>query len=110
MAETISKAYNTTQSVEEFKSFFLQLLEDDAAFYHTVKKKLHIEYEIEPLIAIQPLDPPIAIADMPYRKLRSGFKPRNAKPYAVKKDTILRLQELWKDAPSAEEIIAQLNP
>ena len=46
---------------------------------------------------------------MPYWKLRSNVKPRDAKPFAIKKETVIELQEQWKDAPSAEELIAQLT-
>ena len=109
MAETVSTFYKDVQNVEEFKSFFLHLLEEDASFFDTIKKKLLRKEDLKRKKALKPLPPPIPISEMPYWKLRPDFKPLDATPYAIKKETIEALQELWKDAPSAEELIAQLN-
>ena len=106
MTETAT--INSPQSKDDFKAFFLQLLEEDAAFYNGIKNKLQIKEENVKKKPRKPLPPPIPFSEMLYRKLHPDFKPLDATPYAIKKEIILELQELWKGELSAEEIIDQL--
>ena len=110
MTETATFATtNAAQNREDFKLFFLQLLEEDASFYYRIKNKLLVKEEKSKKKLRKPLPPPIPFSEMPSRKLRPNFVPLDAKPYAIKKATVLELQEIWKDAPPIEELIAQLN-
>lgn len=110
MADTTTFATtNAPQNREDFKLFFLQLLEEDASFYYRIKSKFFVKEEKSKKKVRKPLPPPIPFSEMPSRKLRPDFVPLDAKPYAIKKDVILELQELWKDAPPIEELIEQLN-
>ena len=104
-------ASNTTQADEQFKAYLLKILVEDEAFVHQIQgvlraKKSEKKHKKTPIAASKE---DISYSEMPYWKLRSDFKPRDAKPYAIKKDIVVELQEYWKDAPSAEELIAQLT-
>lgn len=109
MAETISTSYKDVQNVEEFKSFFLQLLEEDAFFFQKIKKKLQKKEEAKRKKDIKPLPPPIPISEMPYWKLKPNYKPLDPKDYAISAESLKKVQEAWRDMPSAEELIALLN-
>ena len=102
-------ATNAPENKEDFKAFFLELLEEDAAFYHSIKKKLVVKAEKKKKKPLEPLPPALPFSEMPYWKLNPDFKPLDATPYAIKKETIIKLQELWEDAPPIEELIEQLN-
>lgn len=110
MTETATlTSFNAPQSREDFKAFFLQLLEEDATFYYKIKTKLLVKEEKKKKKILPPLPPAIPFSEMPYWKQRPDFKPLDVKPYAIKKEVIQKLQELWKDAPPIEELITQLN-
>ena len=110
MTETATLApINAPISIEEFKAFFIQLLEEDASFRSRIKEKSQKKEKKAKKKVHQPLPPAIPFSEMPYRKLRPDFVPLDPTPYAIKKEAILELQELWKDAPPIEELIAQLN-
>lgn len=110
MTETATLApVSAVQNREDFKAFFLQLLEEDAAFYYKIKTKLLVKEEKKKKKILPPLPPAIPFSEMPASKLYPNRMPFDAKPYAIKKEAILKLQELWKDAPPIEELIAQLN-
>jgi predicted peroxiredoxin len=114
MTETTTVApLSAPQNKEDFKSFFLQLLEEDVTFYYSIKAKFLVKEEKAKKKvkkkALEPLPPAIPFSEMPASKLYPNRKPFDAKPYVIKKEAILKLQELWKDAPPIEELIAQLN-
>ena len=110
MTETATFApINVPISIEEFKAFFIRLLEEDASFRNKIKEKSQKKEKKAKKKVHQPLPPAIPFSEMPYWKSRPDYVVPDAKPYAIKKETILELQELWKDAPPIEELIAQLN-
>jgi hypothetical protein len=104
-------ASNTTQADEQFKAYLLKILVEDEVFAHQIQgvlrsKKSEKKQKKAPIFASKEN---ISYSEMPYWKLRSDFKPRDAKLYAIKKDVVAEIQEYWKDAPPAEELIAQLS-
>jgi hypothetical protein len=104
-------ATNTTQADEQFKAYLLKILVEDEVFVHQIQgvfraKKSEKKQKKALIIASKEN---ISYSEMPYWKLRSDFKPRDAKPYAIKKGVVEEIQEYWKDAPPAEELIAQLT-
>ena len=110
MTETTTFApINAPISIEEFKAFFIRLLEEDASFRNKIKEKSQKKEKKAKKKKYEPLPPAIPFSEMLYWKLRPDFVPLDAKPYAIKKATVLELQEIWKDAPPIEELIAQLN-
>ena len=110
MAETATFATtNAPQNREDFKLFFLQLLEEDASFYYRIKSKLLVKEEKSKKKVRKPLPPPIPFSEMPSRKLRPNFVPLDPKPYAIKKEALIKVQEAWRDMPSAEELVALLK-
>ena len=109
MTETATFApINAPISIEEFKAFFIRLLEEDASFRNKIKEKSQKKEKKAKKKVHQPLPPAIPFSEMPYWKLRPDYVVPDAKPYAIKKETVIELQELWKDAPPIEELIAQL--
>lgn len=108
MTETI---LHITQEDEQFKAYLLKILIEDDTFAHQLQDILNaqkIQKKAQKSSFIAPKQN-VAYSEMPYWKLRSDVKPRDAKPFAIKKETVLELQEQWKDAPSVEELIAQLT-
>jgi hypothetical protein len=104
-------ASNTMQADEQFKAYLLKILAEDDVFVHQIqgvlrsKKSNKKPQKGESIVS----KGNIPYSEMPYWKLRAGFKPRDSKPYAIKKDVVAEIQEYWKDAPPAEELIAQLT-
>jgi hypothetical protein len=94
------------QADEQFKAYLLKILVEDAVFAVQVKAVLRSRKpkQAKPFLAKSI----VPVSEMPYWKLRPDFKPRDAKPYAIKKQTIHQLQTIWQDAPTAEELIAHL--
>ena len=107
--KTTNASLNAPENKEYFKAFFLELLEEDAAFYHSVKNKLVVKAEKKKKKPLEPLPPALPLSEMPYRKLHPNFRPLDAKPYAISAEALKRVQEAWRDMPSAEELIAQLT-
>jgi hypothetical protein len=104
-------ASNTMQADEQFKAYLLKILAEDDVFVHQIQgvlrsKKSNKKPQKGENIASKENIP---YSEMPYWKLRADFKPRDSKPYAIKKDVVAEIQEYWKDAPPAEELIAQLT-
>jgi hypothetical protein len=104
-------ASNTTQADEQFKAYLLKILVEDEVFVHQIQGVLRSKKSNKkPQKAVSIVSKEnIPYSEMPYWKLRADFKPRDAKPYAIKKDVVAEVQEYWKDAPPAEELIAQLS-
>lgn len=100
-----------TETDEQFKAYLLKILIEDERFAHQLQDILHTQkvQKKAKKNSVVSAKQNIAYSEMPYWKLRSNVKPRDAKPFAIKKETVIELQEQWKDAPSAEELIAQLT-
>ncbi len=101
----------TTQADEQFKAYLLKILAEDEVFAHQIQGVLRSKKgnkKTKGAMLVVPKDN-VPFSEMPYWKLRPNFEPRDAKPYAIKKDVVVELQEYWKDAPSAEDLIAQLT-
>jgi hypothetical protein len=94
-------------SDEQFKAYLLKILVEDAVFAVQVRAILHLRRRKQKFAPLASVGMPVA--EMPYWKLQPSFKPRNPKPYAIKKQTVLQLQAAWRDMPSAEELIKQLE-
>ena len=92
---------------ESFKAYLLRLLSEDVEFAHRIQAIL-VQRPISTVV--QPLAPALPYRELPYWKNRPHAKPRNPKPFAISKKTITELQEIWKDAPSAELLIQSLTP
>lgn len=87
MTETATAApFNAAQNKEDFKAFFLQLLEEDTAFCHKIKKLLLTKEKKTKKKVLEPLPPAIPFSEMPASKLYPNRKPFDAKPYAIKKE------------------------
>jgi hypothetical protein len=93
------------QADEQFKAYLLKILAEDMAFAVQVRTVLRTR---KPKTVVPLSKTVVPFAEMPYWKLRPDFKPRDAKRYAIKKQTIQQLQTAWQDAPAAEELIAHL--
>ena len=104
-------ALQKIQEDEQFKAYLLKILIEDDAFAHQLQGILLTKKALkkEKKTTQKAMTQDIAYTEMPYWKMHTDFKPRNAKPYAIKKETIVELQKEWKDAPPVEELIAQLT-
>ena len=110
MTETATiTAINGLISIEDFKAFFIQLLEEDASFRHQIKEKSQKKEKKAKKKKYEPLPPAIPFSEMPYWKLHPDFVPLDATPYAISAEALKRVQEAWRDMPSAEELVAQLD-
>ena len=110
MTETATLApINAPISIEEFKTFFIQLLEEDASFRNKIKEKSQKKEKKAKKKVHQPLPSAIPFSEMPYWKLHPDFVPLDATPYAISAEALKRVQEAWRDMPSAEELVAQLD-
>ena len=113
MAESATAPISNVEDKENFKAFLLSLLKDDDSFAQNVKeslnrKKSKIAKNIEPEYpALSKED--IPLSEMPFWKLYPDFMSLDPTPYRISKEAIEELQELWKDMPPAEELIAQLT-
>ena len=110
MTETATFApINAPISIEEFKAFFIRLLEEDASFRRKIKEKSQKKEKKAKKKVHQPLPPAIPFSEMPYRKLHPDFVAIDVTPYAISAEALKRVQEAWRDMPSAEELVAQLS-
>jgi hypothetical protein len=78
-----------------FKQYMLSLLQEDIAFRESVKALLGHERRFSVMKKAKKLTPRQKLA--------------LAKKHALKMETIFALQELFKDAPSAEEMILSIQ-
>ena len=80
---------------DTFKPYLLKLLEEDTTFKYT-------------LIEVLFKDAPLSVMK-PQKAWTASQKQALAKKHAIKPDVIKGLQELFKDEPSAEEIIKMIK-
>ncbi len=94
MAETTTLApLNIVQNREDFKTFFLQLLEEDTNFYNKIRAKfLSEKKKVKKNIVKAPLDM-VAIR----------------KKHALKREAFIPLHDLFKDTPPASELVKLLH-
>jgi hypothetical protein len=90
MTETTTLSpFNAVQNREDFKAFFLQLLEEDTIFYYTIKSKFLVK---EKKTKKMPLDM-VAIR----------------KKHALKREAFFPLHDLFKDTAPASELVKLLH-
>jgi hypothetical protein len=82
-------------SSDVFKQYMLSLLQEDIAFRESVKALLGQERRFSVMKKT--------------KKLTQLQKRAVAKKHALQMETILALRELFKDAPSAEEMIHSIQ-
>ena len=80
---------------DTFKPYLLKLLEEDIMFKYTL---IEVLFKDAPLSAMKP-----------QKAWTASQKQALAKKHAIKPDVIKGLQELFKDEPSAEEIIKMIK-
>ena len=80
---------------DTFKPYLLKLLEEDTTFKYT-------------LIEVLFKDAPLSVMK-PQKTFTASQKQALAKKHAIKPEVIKGLQELFKDEPSAEEIIKMIK-
>ena len=116
MADTTTFATtNAPQNREDFKLFFLQLLEEDTVFYSQVIDKDTIKSVLEEILKERKPEWQNFLAE-----LISKFvvKPSEKTPldmveirqkYALKRETFEPLHELFAEAPTAYELTKRLS-
>ena len=80
---------------DTFKPYLLKLLEEDTTFKYTL---IDVLFKDMPTTAVEQ-----------HKKWTTAEKIALAKKHAIKPEVIKGLQELFKDAPPAEEIIKMIK-
>jgi hypothetical protein len=113
----VADTANTIATPEQLKAYLITLFVEDEAFKTVVReqiqpkskhkngKKAKSKENDYPELSTEK----IPFSEMPFWKLNPHLKPIDATPYKLDLSNLAEMQELWKDMPSAEELIAQLT-
>jgi hypothetical protein len=96
---------NNALSDDLFKVYLLKIIAEDKNFAKQLKIVLHPK-KSQPIALSKTAIP---FSEMPYWKMRPHAQPRDPKPFAIKKETVLLLQTEWADAPPVEVLLQNLD-